>query len=299
MMKLLHKNILESLDCAVILIDQDRNILYQNTRARQLSGCSDDTLSSCKCFDLFGDADKECLHDCIVERVLQGETLNDMQRTIKTRNGLTSTVTLTASPFVSDGSIAGAIVVLKDITVIQSGEKQDNPVADNNESLPIYDIYDEDTEQSIKDHFLERLKSDFALAKKYDTALSLIILEVDEFKKIENDFGHSYSDSLIQQVIDLLKGRLRRGDLIFRYNEGQIAIILLHAQLISAASIAEDIRTIIQDEFRSGGENHTVSIGTAEMRKGTADFHQLIEQAVMGTETAKKTGNTVITLQKP
>jgi diguanylate cyclase (GGDEF)-like protein/PAS domain S-box-containing protein len=292
----IYKNILDSLDSPVFLIDPDRKITYQNARARKFSGIKEEDMASYTCYDLFGDADKKCLHECIVERVIQGETFHDVERTIRTRKGLSITVTLSATPFLFHGSIAGAIVILKGSTVTQS---EDRALAfeNNNESLHIYDIYDEDTERSDKDHFLEHLKSDFSLAQKYKAALSLLIFEIDEFKKIEKDFGHTYADSLIEQVRDLLIGRVRRSDLIYRYNEGQIAIILPYTLLRSAVYLAEELRKMIHVEFKKGGENLTVSVGVAELQPDIKHFLELLEQAAQGMEKAKKIGDTVISLQ--
>jgi diguanylate cyclase (GGDEF)-like protein len=254
----------------------------------------DDTTGK-KCYARFGDKDKQCMNDCIIERlILKENTVKDITRKIITKDKQEKIFQVTATPYIVDDAIAGMIVILNDIT------DQDYlriPTGSIPESTASMRIYDEITCAYSKDYFFERLQSEFFISQRYATPLSLCILEADDFDSKKIDFGQQYTISVIQQIVDLLKERLRRSDLIFLFSESQISVLLPYTNVTAALHLSSEIKSSIQNRFLHGKEILTASIGVAEASRHMKNFSELIEMAMKSIKEARISGNTVVCSQ--
>jgi GGDEF domain-containing protein len=150
-------------------------------------------------------------------------------------------------------------------------------------------------------HFQERLRQEFRRARRYGTPLSLLMLDLDEFKLFNDEFGHQTGDEALREVGQLLFGATRRGvDLAARYGGEEFAVILPHTRVAGtpeeeevaveddpgappagagALTVAERLRTAVADHVfpGHGGRRHartTATVGVAELRPGeeVSDF---------------------------
>lgn len=125
------------------------------------------------------------------------------------------------------------------------------------------------------------------------TNLSILLLDIDNFKKINDTYGHLIGDKVLITVANLIKDRLRDIDLIGRYGGEEIVISLLGANKNSAYNVAEEIRKKIsttQIKVKKNKKiNITVSIGVAELTKEKT-LDELIEKADQAMYKAKKSG---------
>lgn len=291
----LYRHILDRLNQAVYVRDLDKNIIYINRKAKWLSDCFFNASTVEKCYTLFGDKDKQCINDCVIERlVLKEKVAKDITRRIMTKNGLEKTLRVNANPYIVDDKLVGIIVILNDITDQDHRMESSRAIPEDTISLR---IYDKNTIAYNKDYFFERLQSEFFISQRYVTPLSLCIVEIDEFDSIKKDFGQQYMDTVLQQIVDVLKVRLRRSDLIFLFSERQISVLLPHTTVAAASHLSSAIKNTIQNRFLRGKENHTVSIGVAEVARHMKDYCELIEIAMKAVKEARISGNTVTTLQ--
>jgi diguanylate cyclase (GGDEF)-like protein/PAS domain S-box-containing protein len=291
-----YKDILDKLNSAVYVRDLDKRLIYMNEKAKLLSGFLPENTSFYRCYELFGDEDYKCVNECIIDKVvLQNKALKEMERKIRTKYVLNKVLEVSATPYMLNNTVAGAIVILKDITEQKQAEeiKIDTDVIDQSLS-----IYDKTTNSYNKSYLLERLNSEFLIARRYTAPLSVLMIEIDDFREIKKDYGQNYFFSLIKQLTGLLKGRLRRSDLVFRFSESQIAIILPYSQLSASLRLAEELKDKVRNEFSKGGETHTASIGAAEVTDKITSSYELIDRTLKCLEAAKNTGNSVATLQE-
>ncbi|SDN96239.1 diguanylate cyclase (GGDEF) domain-containing protein [Acetanaerobacterium elongatum] len=97
--------------------------------------------------------------------------------------------------------------------------------------------------------------------------LTLIILDIDDFKKINDRYGHLMGDKVLIDIVDLVRSRLQDTDLLFRWG-GEEFIVLLQAPLAQAEVIAEDCRRSIAEIVYEGSLGVSCSFGLTEYREG-------------------------------
>jgi len=137
------------------------------------------------------------------------------------------------------------------------------------------------------------LEKEFQTARRYDLDLSVIFIDIDDFKKYNDSYGHIAGDKVLLLVSSVLQENLRMTDKIGRYGGEEFLIVLPHTSLANARLIAEKLRVSIR-ETSSASESFprgvTVSIGISEIGEGTSDGHDLINDADICMYRAKKEG---------
>lgn len=100
------------------------------------------------------------------------------------------------------------------------------------------------------------------------TPASLILLDLDDFKAINDEFGHSVGDEVLVRFAEVVKLRIRLTDSFFRFG-GEEFVILMHGQRIdSAARLAEQLRLLVEANELVSNRNVTISLGVAEFQAG-------------------------------
>lgn len=116
--------------------------------------------------------------------------------------------------------------------------------------------------------FDETLKDEFIHALLENTPLSLLMLDLDEFKKYNDQFGHVYGDELLIQFVKIINDALPEGAIFARYGGEEFAVILPGYRLEQATELAEQFRMIVENSNMSylgiSFGKVTVSIGCAE-----------------------------------
>ena len=147
-----------------------------------------------------------------------------------------------------------------------------------------------------------------SLARKFDTLfteavaggkhLSCLMLDIDLFKSVNDNYGHATGDLVIKAVADALKTCTRDTDLVGRYGGEEFCVVLPKLNLDKAAQIAERIRQAIEKKSCSGVKI-TVSLGVSSLELNTNKPDELIDQADKALYAAKKSGrNRVVTWGK-
>ncbi|MBP7585014.1 MAG: GGDEF domain-containing protein [Spirochaetes bacterium] len=137
------------------------------------------------------------------------------------------------------------------------------------------------------------LEKEFQTALRYDLDLSVIFIDIDDFKGYNDSYGHIAGDRVLVMVGRVLTENLRMTDKIGRYGGEEFLIVLPHTSLENAAMIAEKLRASIEEESASAGEltrGVTVSVGVSEIGEDTKDGHDLINDADIRMYRAKKEG---------
>jgi diguanylate cyclase (GGDEF)-like protein len=119
-----------------------------------------------------------------------------------------------------------------------------------------------------KRSMLEFMERELASSQRHSRPLSLVMFDIDHFKKINDTRGHLCGDAVLKQLCGRLKPRIRREDLFARYGGEEFACVLTVTPLNGAVTFAEAVRTIIERElFNFDGTEFpvTVSLGVATM----------------------------------
>ncbi len=109
-------------------------------------------------------------------------------------------------------------------------------------------------------HFEMRLQDEVAATQRYDRPLSLIMLDVDHFKQLNDNHGHPFGDEVLQAVGEVLAETARTSDWACRYGGEEFALILRETNLEGARILAERLRQLIEDlALRNKGEDVKVT----------------------------------------
>ena len=144
-------------------------------------------------------------------------------------------------------------------------------------------------------YFQEQMQMFCSQAQRYDSLFSLIILDIDYFKKFNDNFGHQSGDAVLKQVASLLKKNVRSSDIVCRYGGEEMSIILPNTDKNTALSIAEKLCKIVSDNkfclSNNRESNVTISLGvsTYSIEDGTTP-QKLIETADNNLYNAKNNG---------
>jgi len=143
-------------------------------------------------------------------------------------------------------------------------------------------------------YFQEQMQMQVEQSKRYDSPFSLIIIDIDHFKKFNDIFGHQSGDAVLKQVAITLKKNVRATDIVCRYGGEEMSIILPNTSYEEALSTAEKICIIISEKkFKLNHDresNVTVSIGVATFPYDGETISDIIEAADKRLYNAKNTG---------
>ncbi len=161
-----------------------------------------------------------------------------------------------------------------------------------NEKLNMLSITDGLTEVYNHRHFQDRLTEEVdRLGRLTDGVLSLLIMDIDDFKRFNDTYGHQCGDMVLKHIAGLLKGSIRSIDILARYGGEEFAVILPNASTEQAVVVAERIcQTIRSTPFTYGkavGAKVTMSIGVGTITSGQTDKSELVRKADNAMYAAK------------
>lgn len=142
-------------------------------------------------------------------------------------------------------------------------------------------------------YFNERLLDEMERVKRYPVEpVSLLLLDIDLFKNVNDTFGHQRGDAVLVWFAKFLQKTLRKSDIVARYGGEEFAIILINTDLNEAYEVAEDLRRAVKSESvkENDGLEITVSIGAATFFDKMHTFDGLIAKADKALYSAKARG---------
>jgi diguanylate cyclase (GGDEF)-like protein len=135
-----------------------------------------------------------------------------------------------------------------------------------NERLRALSLTDPLTGLANRRRFFDELNNEIKRSERYGQPLACMMIDLDYFKNINDDYGHQFGDFVLQQVAQILKSESRALDIIARYGGEEFTVILPNTPSGDAANLAERLRAKIEEFKFTRGEiatNMTVSIGLA------------------------------------
>ncbi|HEX7707945.1 MAG TPA: GGDEF domain-containing protein [Thermoanaerobaculia bacterium] len=159
----------------------------------------------------------------------------------------------------------------------------------------IYDLVTHDDLTGIYNRrkYEKEVERDFARAVRYNRQLSIVLFDIDEFKEINDRFGHLGGDSVLRQMADLVGTQLRREGIFARFGGDEFVVLCPEVGLSGARVLAERLRSCIA-EHRFNFEGHTVrvtcSFGVAERTAETRFTSDLYAAADASLYAAKYGG---------
>jgi two-component system cell cycle response regulator len=195
---------------------------------------------------------------------------------------------------------AVTIAVLKDGDYLRVGNSiyrflaGGNVEAEYHEEIYRLTIIDGLTEIHNKRYLLDFLERELARSQRHGCPVSLVLFDIDRFKRINDDRGHLAGDYVLRELAACIKTGVRREELLARYGGEEFALVLPDTSCAEAIRFAERIRAAVEGHpFEYDGERFpvTVSLGTATTPGNeTCTSQELIQQADKALYRAKNAG---------
>jgi diguanylate cyclase (GGDEF)-like protein len=155
-------------------------------------------------------------------------------------------------------------------------------------------IYDKLTNVHNRRYFDEKIRIETQKSFSSHTPISLVMVDIDFFKKVNDTYGHHAGDSVLSKIASLLKGSVRKDDTVARYGGEEFVLILPGAKLEVTSIIAERIRRLVETtpfEIEGGQIHITISIGISNLPTHQAKSEEeLVKMADQALYNAKREG---------
>ncbi len=206
-----------------------------------------------------------------------------LQTEIKQLEGQIRHVSINVSPVTDDKSkFFGRIITFNDITeihslldrirdknlILQDQNKEllmvQEELYNANQKLKQMAITDDLTNCYNRRYILGHMTDEIAVAFRYKIPFSIMILDIDEFKLINDTYGHLAGDDVLRGVVSAVKKNLRRSDIVSRFGGEEFIIYAPHTDRPGALSLAEKIRVTVENHSTRVSQyylNVTISIG--------------------------------------
>jgi len=151
-------------------------------------------------------------------------------------------------------------------------------------------------------HFLELAEIEWSRYGRYPRPLSVMMIDVDQFKSINDAFGHHAGDQVLSAIAQTLTSVRRHSDAVGRMGGDEFAVLLPETTLAQAKMAADRlIRAASQQEFEVDGKpiRATISVGVAEAWDAAADFAALMNRADQALYQAKSAGRNRVETARP
>lgn len=141
--------------------------------------------------------------------------------------------------------------------------------------------------------FVARLSAEMARARRHKSTFSLVLFDLDNFKRINDEFGHPCGDAVLRELADRIAANIRESDMAARYGGEEFALILPETRRMAAYDLMERLRQLVQATpflQRQNALDVTVSIGVTQFDVQRHSIVELIQEADQALYQAKRTG---------
>jgi diguanylate cyclase (GGDEF)-like protein/PAS domain S-box-containing protein len=230
-----------------------------------------------------------------------GKVQRGVMLSIPSGPGRARSVSINCSPICGgDGRVRGVLATFDDVTLLEAKNAQlretlemlrqsRDEIDRQNKELQALATTDPLTGCRNRRSFYTEFQTAWSSAARYSGALSCVMVDVDHFKRVNDRYGHSVGDQVLQHVAECLRSMVRDTDVICRYGGEEFCIVLTQTDLAGAALAAERYRQAIESSL-CGGIAVTVSLGVSSVVLGARTPLELLDQADQALYVAKRAG---------
>ncbi len=186
-------------------------------------------------------------------------------------------------PLVDNGRIDGRVWSFRDVSERRRFEGQLIDLANHD---PLTGLYN-------RRRFNQEIESQLGIARRYGLEFSLLFLDIDQFKDVNDSRGHRAGDDLLVELARVIRGSLRETDIVSRFGGDEFALLLPHTGEDAALTVAQSVLNgVRQHRFTAGNApiNVTVSIGASSYPAHSASADELLSCADVAMYEAKEQG---------
>jgi len=245
------EGVLESTLSALITLDNNHHILEWNTGAEKLFGFKREEVQGHNLDKFIASPEGEILPEAaeLTARVLSQEIISPTETVRYDKWGNPVPVVLTGAPIQVNDELVGIVASYTDISKQKELEREIKHMA----------THDVLTGLPNRRLFNERIQLEMAHAERNDQRLGVLWLDLDNFKEVNDTYGHSTGDILLQKIAQRLTGVLRKSDTVARMGGDEFIILLPEMDKIGAAQITADrVLEVMNKPFLC--DTHSISI---------------------------------------
>jgi diguanylate cyclase (GGDEF)-like protein/PAS domain S-box-containing protein len=245
--------------------------------------------------------------------ISKSDTQKAIGLSLKTASGINRNFMVNSAPILDpDGNNQGVLTTFDDITKLERRNLQlstmveelkttQEEVQNKNQELEVLASQDSLTGCLNRRSFFEIMEESIKTTNSTDTALSCIMLDIDFFKAVNDNYGHGVGDNVIRRVSEVLIIFLREGDYVCRYGGEEFCLLLENTNSEQAVLFAERIRRNIEkinfsDDPATTNLKVTVSLGISDSTFGGNTPSEIINQADYALYGAKESGRNKVVL---
>ena len=147
------------------------------------------------------------------------------------------------------------VVVLNDVTTLEKQRKE----------LEKASLTDPLTEIGNRRYFNVELDNEIIRSKRYSVPLSIIMFDIDHFKKVNDHYGHDIGDLVLKEIVNVVKKKLRQTDIFCRVGGEEFMVILPETEASHSYQIAEKIRKLVESYSKESIPKITISLGVVQL----------------------------------
>jgi diguanylate cyclase (GGDEF)-like protein/putative nucleotidyltransferase with HDIG domain/PAS domain S-box-containing protein len=304
------RSALDSLSEGLLLLDPHGRIVLANQSFSDTTGCELDDLlgrpaAGLKWLDKEdqGQPSDTGLASAMpwVEVLKDGQPRRGRILAYHTKSQGDKTFTVSASPICDDsGRRRGAIASFEDVTrlerkkdelstALQTLRHSTDKIREQNAALERLATRDPLTDCFNRRSFFEQFDAHWNAAQRYNHPLSAIMVDIDHFKSVNDNHGHSVGDQVLQKVAETLKATARDADVVARYGGEEFAVLLPHTDILDGAVCAERFRKALA-AMKFPHLSVTASLGVSAISLHPASPQELLDQADKSLYVAKRNG---------
>jgi diguanylate cyclase (GGDEF)-like protein/PAS domain S-box-containing protein len=292
-----YRSLLDNFYDGVYFVDRERRITYWNSAAERITGyTAEDTVGSF-CYDeLLQHVDlagtRLCFGLCPVAATIADGVRREAEVFLHHKQGHRVPVLVRVAPLVDvDGEVIGAVEVFSDNSSKMAALQRVEDLEKTAYLDPLTGLANRAlTEITIRAR-LEELA-------RYEWPFSVLFVDVDQFKSINDNLGHPVGDAFLRAVGNTLRGAARAFDLVGRWGGDEFVVLLANTDLAKLAVVAERFRVLIQGSVVTTGDAEhvvTVSIGGAEAVDGDT-VESVVARADAAMYRSKQGGRNRVTI---
>jgi diguanylate cyclase (GGDEF)-like protein/PAS domain S-box-containing protein len=182
-----------------------------------------------------------------------------------------------------------AVDVSEDVAQKAELERYHRELEEANDQLRRLAVTDELTGLRNRRAFEERMVMEFSMARRRKRELSVLLIDIDNFKMINDHWGHAAGDDVLRRMGNILRTTVRLPDLPARYGGEEFVVLLPESGEESAMGLARRVmQRVANEEWENGPV--TISVGMAAMNESLMNGYQLVELADEALYAAKRAG---------
>ncbi|MBT2339872.1 MULTISPECIES: sensor domain-containing diguanylate cyclase [Pseudomonas] len=300
--------IVQSIDVGVVVLDREYRVQVWNTFMENRSGIQPRDAQNQHIFSLFPEIDRQWFSRKVESVATLGTPAFTIweQRPYLVRFMNYQPITgeeefmyqnTTLLPLHSpDSKISHICLVIYDVTDVATNRHQ---LQAANAQLQQLSSIDRLTGLYNRGHWEESLKTAYARHLRYGNELSLVMFDIDHFKRVNDTYGHQAGDKVIEQVARVLREHARDSDVAGRYGGEEFGVVLSDTDKAGAEVFAERLRKAIEAlEVLHGDQSirFTISLGVADLNQPSNSHADLIAWSDQALYRSKEGGRNRVTV---